>query len=169
MCGFFLVEFLWWYFFPPHTKFHQIVKYLRLGGIFSGKIPPTISTEAKNAGGMYPISTSPFGEFWNLGGNFLHIVNFEFLLLFVCSIWNGWGKEGTRWADTVGPAANYAIAKNFLNFESLGSIEYDLPLLFSTIWKSMKLKIRWLYSSCFAVSISRIKSTGPIKFIWCLL
>ena len=32
-------------------------------------------------------------------------------------------------ADTVGPAANYAIAKNFLNFESLGPIEYDLPLL----------------------------------------
>ncbi len=65
-------------------------------------------------GGMYPISSSPFGEFWNLGGFFLHIVNFEFLLLFVCSIWNGWGKEGTRWADTVGP---------------LGLIEYDLPPL----------------------------------------
>ena len=35
------------------------------------------------AGGMYPISSSPFGEFWNLGVNFLHIVNFEFQLLFV--------------------------------------------------------------------------------------
>ena len=38
-------------------------------------------------------------------------------------------EKKTRWADTVGPAANYAIAKHFLNFEPLGPIEYDLPLL----------------------------------------
>jgi hypothetical protein len=54
-----------------------------------GKIPPTNSTEAKNAGGMYPISSSPFEEFGILGGILLHILNFEFQLLFVCFIING--------------------------------------------------------------------------------
>ena len=32
-------------------------------------------------------------------------------------------------ADTVGPAANYAIAKNFFNFEGLGPIDADIPLV----------------------------------------
>jgi len=57
--------------FPPHTKFLQIVEYLRVGGICRGIIPATNSSEAKNAGGMYPISSSPLEEFRNLGGIFL--------------------------------------------------------------------------------------------------
>jgi hypothetical protein len=32
-------------------------------------------------------------------------------------------------ADTVGPAANYAIAKIFFNFEGLGPIDADIPLV----------------------------------------
>ena len=71
--------------------------------------------------------------------------------------------------DTVGPAANYAIAKNFLNFEPLGPIEYDLPLLCDLKVDEIENLLIILELRCFAVSISRIKSTGPIKFIWCLL
>ncbi len=47
------------------------MEYLRVGGIFRGIIPPTNSSEAKNAGGTYPISSSPLEEFRNLGGIFL--------------------------------------------------------------------------------------------------
>jgi len=32
-------------------------------------------------------------------------------------------------ADTIGPAANYAIAKNFFNFEPLGPIDAGIPLV----------------------------------------
>ena len=49
-------------YFPQHIKFLQIVEYLRARGIFRGIIPPTNSSEAINAGGMYPISSSPFEE-----------------------------------------------------------------------------------------------------------
>ena len=32
-------------------------------------------------------------------------------------------------ADTIGVAANYAIAKRFFNFEPLGPIDADIPLV----------------------------------------
>ena len=54
------------------------MEYLRVGGIFKGNIPPTNSSEAKNAGGMYPISSSPFEEF---GGIFLTAKIFYHLFL----------------------------------------------------------------------------------------
>ena len=38
--------------------------------------------------------------------------------------------EETEIADTVGPAANYAIAKNFFNFEQLGPIDSDIPVVY---------------------------------------
>jgi hypothetical protein len=48
------------------------VEYLRVGGIFRGIIPPTNSSEAKNAGGMYPISSSPLRNFETLEEFFSH-------------------------------------------------------------------------------------------------
>jgi hypothetical protein len=45
------------------------VEYLRVGGIFRGNIPPTFSSEAKNAGGEYPIPSCPYEEF---GGILCH-------------------------------------------------------------------------------------------------
>ena len=33
-------------------------------------------------------------------------------------------------ADTIGVAANYAIAKRFFNFEPLGPIDADIPLVY---------------------------------------
>ena len=38
--------------------------------------------------------------------------------------------EEAEIADTVGPAANYAIAKNFFNFEPLGPIDSDVPVVY---------------------------------------
>ena len=60
------------------------MEYLRVRGIFRGIIPPTNSSEAKNAGGrMYPISSSPLEEFRNLWGIFLtnNKIFYHFLFL----------------------------------------------------------------------------------------
>jgi hypothetical protein len=42
------------------------VEYLRVGGIFRGNIPPTNSSEAKNAGGEYPALWRILEEFFSL-------------------------------------------------------------------------------------------------------
>jgi hypothetical protein len=70
--GIILVEFLWWNFFPPHTKFHQIVEYLRLGGIFRGKFPQQIPPRPKTLEECTPFPPAL-------------LRNFEFLEEFYCT------------------------------------------------------------------------------------
>jgi len=76
----------WRNFFLPHTKFLQIVEYLRNGGIFRGNFPPKNSSEAENAGGIYPFSLSLLEEFSGILKHVLYIIQicvsiFKFLFI----------------------------------------------------------------------------------------
>jgi hypothetical protein len=77
--GIFLEEFFEGIFFLyTHTKFLEILEYLRVGEIFRGNSTPTNSSEAKNAGGEYPISPGPledFGVIFLTNKNFLSFIS----------------------------------------------------------------------------------------------
>jgi hypothetical protein len=92
-------------FFFLHTKFLGLVEFLGENTPF----PPALLRNFKF-----------LGEFFCT----YEILNFN-CYLFVLLLMAEEQKDGDDLdiADTVGPAANYAIAKNFFNFEGLGPID----------------------------------------------
>ena len=101
-------------------------EHLRVGGTFRGIIPPNNSSETKNTGGMYPISSCSFEEF---GGIFVTNKTFHHLFQIGFGIMAEEKKEIDERILLVVLLPIMLLQKKKLNFEPFGRIEYDLPLL----------------------------------------